>query len=288
MQLFRRVVGMAKELSTYTNDLAHRDCQKLYLNVEAADVFFLLEEGQKKVPAHKNILSALSRVFERMFSDTFGQKGVVQIDDFSADAFKAFLQFFYLTTVQLTSANALEVMSLGNRFAVNNCLNACKNFCQTILTTHTMCWGYELAIMHEWNELREFCEQKINEHPQQIFGSLSFLLCDSSLLRHILQLKLNCAETVVFDGCIAWARAACIQNNVDEKNGQNLRKQLDELIYEIRFGEMKIPEFYARYNMYRGLFSVEEFEEIINIITRTNIVSSKFNQNPRNKEISAK
>lgn len=89
-----------------------------------------------------------------------------------------------------------------------------------------------------------YCEQKISENPEAIFYSKSFLSCGSNVLRRILQLEfLSCDESLVFDRCMAWATAACIQKNLDETNMLNLWNELGDLFYEIifwRYGNREI------------------------------------------------
>lgn len=273
----------------YKNRLSSKGNKRNYLNDQFADVFFFFETEGKKLPAHKTVLSKNSKVFEKLFLDSSDRKGVIKIVNFTSESFKEFLQFFYLKKVKLTSANVLEVMNLGRTFAVKNCLEACTELCKTMLTMDSMCWGLEMAILFELDDLRAFCERKICENPEKIFHSVSFLLCEPGVLYQILQLnELNCDETTVFDGCMAWAKSTCAENEIDENQVTNLRRQLGDLIYEIRFGAIDIVDFYDRYCMYEGLFSVEEFEDIINVIALKQCNSRKFNKHPRNKIIEPK
>ncbi|XP_031638200.1 BTB/POZ domain-containing protein 2-like [Contarinia nasturtii] len=273
----------------YKNRLPSKGNKRNYLNDQTADVFFVFETEYKKVPAHKSVLSQNSTAFKSMFNNTSDQNGVIKVVDFTSGAFKEFLQFFYLAKVQLTSANVMEVMRLGRKFAVKNCLDACAELCKSMLTMDTMCWGYELAIRFELDDLRAFCERKISENPEKIFHSISFLLCEPNVLQQILQLdSMDCDETMVFDGCMAWAKSTCIEKELDENLVENLRRQLGDLIYDIRFSAMNIVEFYDRYCMYEGLFSVEEFENIITMIALKQCDSKKFNKHPRNKIIQQK
>lgn len=266
----------------YKNASTWRGGENLYLDRRTSDVFFVFRAVRVTVPAHKSILSAMSAEFQATFNGTIGQKGVVRIVGTTVEAFKVFLKFFYLSAVELTSENALEVLSLGKKYAVANCLEACVEFCKLTLTLDSMCWGYELAILFELNELKRFCEQIISQNPHKIFHSVSFLLSESNLLHHILQLdSLQCDGITVFDGCIAWAKEACIQQELDENNGRNVRNQLGDLFFEIRFGEMNLEHFYERYCLYKDLFSVDEFEDILSMIALKDFQSEKFNQNDK-------
>lgn len=266
----------------YKNVLAWRGCERLYLDTRTCDVYFLFNcdtDEFEKIPAHKSILSSISPVFDAMFYGPHKQIGDIKIGDSSPNAFKEFLQFFYRSTVKLTAENVPEIMYLGKEYMLNDCLNACTDFCEATLTLDNICWGYELAILFEQVALKQFCERKISENTKEIFTSNSFLSCEPNILRHILQLNsLKCDESVVFDGCMAWAKAVCIQKGVDEMNMQNLRTQLGDLFDEIRFGRMKLRHFYRRHMSHDGLFTPEEFQNIISKIAFKDFHPRSFNR----------
>lgn len=272
----------------YQNVMAWRGCERLYLDARTADVQFVFaatsDDGiVETVPAHKAVLSAISPVLDALLYGPFKQDGDINIDGTTIEAFREFLQFFYIRNVKITTVNLAAVMELAKRYAVADCLNACADLQRTSLTIDSMCWGYELAIQYEHQSLQQFCKQKICENAPKIFKSSAFLHCKSNLLHAILQLNgLQCDETVIFDGCIEWAKRACIENQLDETDVDNIRQQLGDQFYEIRFAGMTIKEFYSRTRKYDGLFSQQEFNDVIGIIAAADDQStSKFNRTTR-------
>lgn len=266
----------------YKNELSLRDTERLYLDAGTADVYFLFHTSDQKcefIPAHKSVLSIKSPVFDSMFYASNVKRDYIDIDDVTCDEFKEFLQFFYLSAVELTVDNFRPVMNLVRKYDIEECVDACSEVCELTLTADNMCWGYKLAILFKNDELERFCEEFICKHPYEIFRSSSFLNCESCILRCILQFdSMQCDESVIFDGCMAWARANCIRNGIDETNMSNIRKLLSDVFYEIRFGDMAIQDFYHRYCLYKDLFSLDEFEDIISMIALKNHQSPKFNQ----------
>lgn len=262
--------------TVYKNVLAGTGCEKLYLDTRTADVTFTFPTANSAngdnddcihLTAHKAILSA-SPVFEAMFFGPAKETGTIRIVDVSPAAFKEFLQFFYLTRVELTAQHLIDVMNLGKKYMIADCLVACTEFCVATLKLENMCWGYELAILFDLHELRRFCEQKIGQYPCEFFRSDSFLNCDVDVLRNVLQLTaLECSEAAVFDGCMAWAKQAYAPHRPPSLlNANELRTQLNDLFYEIRFGEFTHKQFHDRYRLYGGLFSLEEFRDITMMI----------------------
>lgn len=271
----------------YKNVLSLRDCETLYLNRRNCDVFFLFHANGRvyeKVPAHKSILAVISTVFDDMFYGATPATGNITVHDTTAEIFKEFLQFFYLSTVQLTAKHFFSVMQLVAQYGIEDCvLDACSELCEITITLDNICWGYELACLFEHIELQQFCRQFISENAAKIFPSTNFLYCDPNVLRKIVELdSLECDELTVFDGCLAWARHACQRERIDGSDMQNLRQQLGGIFNEIRFGCMEIEEFYTRYCQYKGLFSLDEFEDIVSMIALKGEHQSKiFNIKPR-------
>lgn len=271
---------MAQNLHSiaYQNVLAWRGCEKLYLDIRTCDVFFVFdtELGEThRIPGHKSILSAISPMFDAMFYGPLKKDGDINIVDASANAFKEFLQFFYLSTVKLTVENVSDVMNLGKEYLIDACFNACTDLCKLTITPENVCWGYELAILFDQSDLKRICERKLRDHPKEVFQSSSFLNCQSNVVRHILQLNsLNSDE--VFDGCLAWAKSTCIRKGANENDAQNLRSELGDLFYEIRFDEMQPKWFHDRYCLHKGFFSKDEFIDISMMIADKAFQSTKF------------
>lgn len=242
-------------------------------------VFNSESDDCKMVPAHKSHLSA-SSVFDAMFYGPAKETGNINIVDSSPEAFIEFLQFFYLNTVKLTTENVAEVMNLCKKYELDDCFHVCTEFFESSVTLDNICWGLELAILFEQKKLKKFCVQKIKENPKEIFQSNSFLICQPNLLRHILQIdSLKCDD--VFDGCMAWAKASCIQKGLDENDMQMVRAELGNLFYGIPFDKFTHENFHDRYRSYEGLFSPNEFVDITMKITNKHFQSTKFNRNFR-------
>ena len=69
---------------------------KLLDNGRHSDVIFVVDGTD--IPAHKNILSATSSVFERMFeheNTKEAQEGKVMVEDVGVDTFKVLLKYLY-------------------------------------------------------------------------------------------------------------------------------------------------------------------------------------------------
>lgn len=265
------------------NEAASKVTEKLFLNAELADVDFKFNvDGEiERLPANKAILAVESPVFHSMFYGLWKEEGDVEIVDASADAFREFLQFFYLTKVTLTMENIEAVARLADKYDVLHFLNACSQLFEMKLTKENMCYAYQMALHLKDDTLIQFCEKEIGLSPKEVFASDAFLRCDIETLERILDLGLVCNEVDIFEACLKWAKYQCQNYGLDETRSDNLKEQLGDCLKSIRFGVMKIEEFTKYYALHRGLFSSDEFEDIVLMLTVKGHVSKKFNQSPR-------
>ncbi|XP_031633815.1 BTB/POZ domain-containing protein 3-like [Contarinia nasturtii] len=254
-----------------------------------ADVNFLFYEenttdaGVKKligkVPAHKDILASANPVFYAEFYGSIKEQGEVEIVDSSPDAFKEFLQYFYCGRVTFTMDNISEIMYLANKYMIADCMDACTKYLTDNLTLKDIWWAYFLCILHDRQQLKQFCEEQITWNADTLLKSDEFLACSQKSLHEILKMDLHCRESIVFGRCLAWAKNACQQNGLDENDESNLRNQLGDCLFLIRFGTMTLDEF-SEYKCY-GMFTADEVLDIVRSITFKGFFSKKFNQLPR-------
>lgn len=249
--------------------------EKLYLNADLADVNFVFNTAGETeyLPANKAILAIVSPVFQKMFFGAMKETNDVMIADVRAAPFKEFLQFFYLTEVSLTKENVFDVVQLAHKYDMPKCFDDLIDFLPTNLTLDTMCMGYQLAIIFNIENLKIFCESKIEMFPLEVFESRSFLHSDKCVLKNILKMDfLRCDESHVFRACLEWGKSSCEHGNVT-----NLRDQLDDCLNLIRYGSMKVEKFAAVLTSYRGLFTLDELEDIVLSMTIKGYKSEKFN-----------
>ncbi|XP_055307396.1 BTB/POZ domain-containing protein 6-like [Sitodiplosis mosellana] len=245
------------------NGLASENCQKLYLDPMTADVHFVFSMSAKNISSHKIILSVGSPVFHAMFYGSLPEKGDVVIKDASPGAFKEFLQFFYLSKVQLSSEHIFQVANLCKKYAVNEGLKLCEAPIMQSLTINNMCTGYAAALLLNMKIVIEFCERKIKQEATKILKSADFLDCDHMLLDKILQLvSSKCSALDIVGTLMAWAKAECIREKMPGIPA-NLREQLNHSYHRIPFHELSHEQFARHIVMYPGFFTNTDLETIV-------------------------
>lgn len=268
------------------NPSVNKFISSIYLDDDVADVHFTFpdDDPSAKIPAVKAILAAASPAFKAMFFGPLKESKTVKIAESTSSAFKEFLQLFYLPRIKLTMDNLKEVIRLADMYDMLACFKDSAEFLVHKLTSENMTCGYQLAILLNDSELKEFCEQKIQKFIKDVLKSESFLQCERTIFENILALaKLNCTEVELFDACIAWAKSSCQKNGLNENDSKNLKDELGPCFYLIRFGWMTGEEICKILSdqIHKNLFNQDELIEIMQMLHMKNFQSRMFSSEPR-------
>lgn len=161
-------------------------------------------------------------------------------------------------------------------------INNCAKLLTQNLTPKNVCFAYQFSICTNDENLENLCKEKISMYTSSIFESDSFVRCNQTVLKHILELDvLECNELVVFRACMDWAKFACKKNHLDENKGENKREMLGDCLYLINFSAMKAEQFAHCAKLHETLFTSEELVEIFFATTTGKYKSNKFKFNQR-------
>lgn len=238
--------------------------EKLYLDAETADVFFIVEDGNggsERIPGHKCLLAAMSDVFKAMLYGPMKKEEDIRLSHVTPHIFKILLHFVYLKHVILSMGNVMRVLALGHMYNIVPCIDSCVDTISKNLTNANVCYILANALLFNLNRLEVACTKRIAFHSRGVLKSKGFLDCSKDTLRFILRMNtLSCSETEVFEACLVWILRKSKRNKVTKKL---IREHLGELFYQIRFVAME-PEEFAKLSMRHGYaFSVDEHMDIV-------------------------
>ncbi|KAL3075670.1 hypothetical protein niasHS_012500 [Heterodera schachtii] len=237
------------------------DRMKLLLSTaKFADAHFLVGKYDEKelVPAHRNILSASSEVFEAMFQKeatenangtiASAEKDALLVPDVDAEAFKVMLRFIYSDDLsELNGKNAVELLYAALKFNVIGLVKAFADFPISQLSNVFTA----LSIARFNDLLKDFvqrCLAYIDKNSEDLIKSEEFLQIEQKLLCEIFehdQLQIS-GEISIWNAALRWADEKCRENGI-ECSAENRRAMLGPALLKIRF----------------PLFSQEEFSEKI-------------------------
>lgn len=221
------------------------------------------KQQRSEIVAHKSLLSALSPVFEAMFSGNWKESACIEISDASYNAFDEFIQYFYSGEVAITMENVGEVLYLADKYDVPELVASCTSFLLKHVTLKDVVDCVKLACIFSLNALKAKIKQIIAKNTAQVFESEQVLRCGRDQLFEMLSIDSStCPEEKLFDICIRWAQTKCREQRSDADNENHLRNMLGNCFDLIRFREMDLDEFHKRLSTYSGMFTKEEIIEI--------------------------
>lgn len=273
-----------------SRDILKAKIKDKYLNPDGADFWFVFDD--EKIPGHKFVLETMSPWFNTMLNGSLPVEREADMSNYgiTVKAFKEFLRFLYSGEVNFTMDTIEDIINLAKMSLVDEFFAECENFLINSLTTENMFLTYKLALLYEANRLKKICEEEISWKADMVLKSSTFLEFPYDLLENLLKCDtLTCGEKDIFDACITWAKAACERNGKNPLDPENIRAQLKDSIYQIRFNSMTKEEAADCISSFRGIFTNEELEEIIFMIGRKPKVRSKnFNWTARNLRLQRK
>lgn len=264
--------------SVKSNNLSNA-VKNLYMNAERADIHFVFGPNDERIAAHKYILAISSSVFDDLFNGSTPVADEMKIEDSNVEAFKMFLQFFYMMEVELSMEHIQSVMYLGKKYEIVECMKVCSTFLKENATTNEMCLGLQLAMHYEQSDLKEFFKLQIGLNATDVLKSQEFLTCEWNVLNEIVRIdELLCRESTLLIACINWARNACERNKLNANDKTNIRNQLKDAVFEIRFKQMSLLEFVQHLKMNPiNPYSEEEMSEIMMIMANMSVNATNFN-----------
>lgn len=240
----------------------------IFLNDSFADLHFSFGEAddcQQRIPAHKAILAAASNVFATMLNGEWKEQNEVQIVDATFDAFKDFLQFFYLSKVTVSMENIWEIINLANKYNIRRIMDQCEPLIihQTTVDDD-LCRILDLSLQFNLSKLKDRCLKKIGEDTTKVLKTKGFLDCSKYALKCMLEElhTVDCCEMVIFEACLMWATHVCLRQRKDSSNFKILRDELGDCLYAIRFGSMESKQISFCISNNPGLFNKSELEDL--------------------------
>lgn len=258
---------MASTSSLFTDDNEFNSVIEKIFDADSTDCeFHLFNETNEieKVRGHRKLLSSLSEVFRAMFNESWYNAQVIEIEDATAAAFKAFLRYFYHGAAEITSENVGEILYLGHKYLVNAITTKSIKYLIDHLSPENVIEAMTLAGRFDHANLRSECDQFIRLNIDKVLRSDNFFQCGVENLVEILNVQpVKCREVVIFDACIDWAKICCLQKGIDAEQVKNLRTELGPCFSLIRFTKMHRKEFAERYERYKAMFTREEIDSIL-------------------------
>ncbi|ODN05802.1 RCC1 and BTB domain-containing protein 1 [Orchesella cincta] len=170
------------------DDLSIVDALKLaFDDPKTSDIQFVVEA--KTINAHKAILRIRSDHFRCMFTGKWeeNQEDVINVDpDIRYVVFRAFLQYLYTDSIDLSPEDAVDLLKLANYYCESRLRNECETLIKQSITIDNAARLYASAISYNAKELEEFSFQYMLHHLTAVVQSDSFQDLDGDTIRNLM------------------------------------------------------------------------------------------------------
>lgn len=241
---------------------------KLFHTKLLADVVFVLRHNNEevKVWAHKSILASECNHFKKEFCEQNMNEFEM---DVNPEAFNEFLQFFYLNKFHMTIKHIVDVLRLILAFNVDEFYPKCEKLFQAAANNNDIIYPlYEIAVRKKLAvPLTKLLEISICTNPKAAFKRSPIGGSDPKILKHLLHTsKFKCDEYDVFMGVIMWATKS-LQQKQQPISIANIKLEIGECLYEIRFPTMTWSQFMTCAERFHGLFDAKVDWDILHFIS---------------------
>ncbi|GFG32082.1 hypothetical protein Cfor_08566 [Coptotermes formosanus] len=137
------------------------------------------------IHVHKAVLKIRCQHFRSMFQDHWEEdsRSVLEMDQFSYQVYRAFLQYLYTDEVNLPPESALELLDLANAYCETQLKRRCEQIIKQGITVENAVVLYSTAIAYEAKELEEFCFKFSLNHMTAIIETEGFTSLDEQIVK---------------------------------------------------------------------------------------------------------
>ncbi|CAL1282226.1 unnamed protein product [Larinioides sclopetarius] len=146
-------------------------------------------------PAHRNVLSARSPVFKKMFTTDMKEKSgeCINVPDISSDTMHRMLQFLYTdSTGDLEMQSAKDLYIASDKYDIASLKQRCSSFMTRNLCPANVCDVLVLADLHQDKNLESSALEYVLTNDEEVFHSEEwnmFMKNYSSLAAQVMYLK---------------------------------------------------------------------------------------------------
>ncbi|XP_078343050.1 kelch-like protein 7 [Oculina patagonica] len=157
--------SLIEEISPIKHTTRHQFCvetmKRLDIqrkNKHGCDVILIVGSGddQARLKAHRNVLCATSPFFFNAFKiDMKEKKGVIQLEEMTKDVMEEVLEYLYTGHVDISEANACDLMAAADYFLLPSLKDLCGNVFKQALSVSSCITAYYLAERYRCEDLQE-------------------------------------------------------------------------------------------------------------------------------------
>ncbi|XP_023667236.1 RCC1 and BTB domain-containing protein 1-like isoform X2 [Paramormyrops kingsleyae] len=161
-------------------------------NPETSDLKFCVEG--KHIHVHKSFLKIRCKHFRSMFQSHWSEdmKEEIELDQYSYPVYRAFLEFLYTDTVELSPEHAIGLLDLATSYCENRLKRLCQNIIMGGITVENAFNLLSAAVRYEAQDLEEFCFKYCVNHLTRVTQTEAFWQIEGDLLKEFISKVSRC------------------------------------------------------------------------------------------------
>jgi kelch-like protein 1/4/5 len=183
-----------------------RIMEHYFYNQQLTDV--VLVAGQKRIPAHRLVLSANCKYFAAMFTNTLREtlQNEIELKEVNGDALWILILYFYTGTIDLLEDNVETLLATASLLQLDYVVEACCQFLSKQLHPSNCLGIRRYADIHCCSNLLKTANTYSNDHFMEVIKNQEFLMLSAEDVATLLQSDdLNVSsEESVYDALIKW------------------------------------------------------------------------------------
>ena len=197
----------------YDNDQMHQselleNLKSLYDNQQLVDVTICVQH--RDFLCHRNVLAATSPYFKAMFTTALTESTRDRIDIYEVDneSFELVLGYAYSGRVEITKANAQNLLAAASLFQIAAILKACARFMEMQLDVSNCIGIHYFAQVHDCSQLTNKAREHIEKNFVEVSRGDEFLsLTPDKVGELLVSNELNVErEESVFEALMKWVQ----------------------------------------------------------------------------------
>ncbi|XP_015172686.1 PREDICTED: kelch-like protein 5 isoform X2 [Polistes dominula] len=170
----------------------------------------ILIAGNKRIPAHRLVLSAGSEYFAAMFTGFLkeSKENEIELVDVDGDALSSLVRYCYTGCIELKEDSVQTLLATAHLLQLHPVVKACCKFLRKQLHSSN-CLGIRMfADMHGCLDLLKEAHAYTTEYFMEVIKNQEFLLCSADQVAELLESNdLNVpSEDSIFHALMAWLK----------------------------------------------------------------------------------
>ncbi len=178
-----------------TRNRALENMLKIFNNPKYSDLSFKIED--KHIYVQKFILQTNCKHFEKKFTESTrairestenkSKENVIEITEYSYDAYHALLKYLYTDYIDINAEKAIDLLVLANDYKEEELKLKCVDIIKNNITLENICYLYCSSIEYNLSDLEDFCFNFAVTKMKQIVITEGFRQMDQKSMRKLME-----------------------------------------------------------------------------------------------------